>query len=66
MRNAISVNRFEVEFYSDGYPYFTSIKLDGQEIARLHHSEVQDLLYALKRTRRVLKSTLPTDEKGRT
>jgi hypothetical protein len=63
MRNAIVVNKFEVEFYDDGYPLWTNIKYGGDDILRVHHSEVKDLEYALERIRKLLEAKLQAADK---
>lgn len=63
MRHTTTVNKFEVEFYDDGYPMWTSIKYDGKEVLRIHHNEIQDLEYAMNRTRHIAKAKLPVGDK---
>lgn len=63
MRHAMTVNNFEVDFYTDGYPAMTTIKYKGDEIARIDHREIKDLEYALGRIRDMLRVELPCNDK---
>lgn len=63
MRHRIVVNEFEVEFYDQSHPAWTTIKHRGEEIARIDHREIKDLEYALGRIRSELRVTLPENYK---
>lgn len=59
MRLSMTVNKFEVSAYTEGHPLWTTIKYEGNEIARIHHSEIRDLTYALDRLRAQIVNALP-------
>lgn len=63
MRQAMRVNDFEVEFYTDGYPMWTKTKYKGEQITSMHHTEVKDLEYALGRIRDMLRAKLQPEDK---
>jgi hypothetical protein len=63
VQHKVIINQFEVEFWTDGYPMWTTIKHEGKEIVRVHHREVRDLEYALERIRQLLEVCLPTNSK---
>lgn len=62
-RHAMTVNGWDVEFYDDGYPMWTTIKHNGSEIVSIHHADVRDLEYALSRIREKIREKLPDNHK---
>ncbi len=63
MQYKVTVNNFTVEFWDDGYPYWTEVFHEGKSLCRVHHSEVRDLEYALMRIREQLVAKLGTSGK---
>lgn len=58
--NRYNAGRFEVEV-SGPYPVWVGIRYDGQEIARLRHDEIADLLYVVKRAKNAARNALGDD-----
>lgn len=46
-----------------GYPYWTTIKYEGNEIAQIDHRELADLEYVVSRFRQLLKIEVHEREK---
>ena len=48
MRRKIG-GRIEVNFSEDGWPHWTTIRIDGEQVLSLDHEDARDLAHALNR-----------------
>ena len=51
-----NAGKFELETSEGGYPHWTNLSHGGETIVRLHHTELADLEYAVKRQRELLRA----------
>lgn len=58
----IRAGKFEIDVWGP-YPCWTHIKYDGKEIASIHHNELSDLLYAIRKAMYEARSKLPDNDK---
>ena len=59
MKIEVNAGEFELEAYTSGYPHWVTIKSKihrEQEISGIHHSNLADLEYAVKRMREKLRA----------
>ena len=59
MKIEVSAGEFELVAYTDGHPHWVTLKSTthrDQEISGIHHSNLSDLEYAVKRMREKLKA----------
>ena len=65
MKIEASAGNFEITSYTDGYPHWVTIKLKNhrdQKIDGIHHADLADLEYAVKRMREKLRANSPNPE----
>jgi hypothetical protein len=53
---------FEVTPWTGGYPIWTTITYQGVEIARVRHSDLSDLKYAVEQAMAQARAHLPADK----
>lgn len=53
-----SAGKFELNL-SEPYPVWVTLKIDGEEVARLTHHDLRDLEYAANKAMREAKMKLP-------
>jgi hypothetical protein len=51
-----NAGKFELSSSAQGYPHWVTIKSNGKEIIRVHHNQLSDLEYAVKRHRELLRA----------
>ena len=54
-----SAGDWEIRVYSGGHPIWCSIRLDGEEVARVSHFHLRDLEYTVSMAMKEAKRALP-------
>jgi hypothetical protein len=62
MINEINIDDISVKCYTDGYPISIIIRTSNDKL-KITHLELDDLIYALQKTRCNIKAKLPKDYK---
>jgi hypothetical protein len=58
-----AVGKWKIIAWKGGYPVWCELHYEDREIARLHHKDLHDLEYAVKRTILEARDILPNNYK---
>lgn len=58
-----SAGNFKINVWRGGYPVVCEISYEGEEICRIHHTELSDLKYAVKKAMQQARSELSKEDK---
>ena len=56
--------RIEFDVWKGGHPVWCVLRIDGKEVAQLHHSELTDLEHEVRRAMRDARNELPQQYKS--